>query len=79
MRVPSCVVLRCAVLCCVVLCFAMLTPLFRYIFGLIGRIERPCMGLFGDPELKVGSQAGFSWCLSKSQSNNLPNSPLRLV
>jgi hypothetical protein len=24
-----------------------------YIFGLIGRIERPCVGLFGDPELKV--------------------------
>jgi hypothetical protein len=39
-----------------VLCRAALIFPLRYIFGLIGCIERPCMGLFGDPELKVGGQ-----------------------
>lgn len=29
-----------------------------YIFGLIGRIERPCVGLFGDPELKAFREEG---------------------
>jgi hypothetical protein len=49
-------------LCCGIMAVALtlrdgvfFTPICcRYIFGVIGRIERPCVGLFGDPELKVG-------------------------
>jgi hypothetical protein len=42
-----------------------------YIFGLMGTIERDCMGLFGDPELQAFRETGPKQPLYRSRGRRL--------